>query len=430
MKRGQGMVLVLVVAGLFVGAWLLGLFSKSGKYDNPDCWVVSTRHTDSNPFGMELFDSVMSASLPKGYRYRRMTVEEACRTDSAGPVTLMYVTSFVLFNQDETRMLRDFVVRGNRLLVVTDNQDYDDHLLDKSYDIGRRLQVDFGNMGEFDFSDFKEALDKDSLDSIRWVADNRVFRFPYPLLTRCLFSGSSANKVLATVEADVEDPEDSTVTHMRVPMLLQRRVGRGEVMLATGTFFFTNYGVLHPGLSPYIGRVMNLAADKPVVRFSKSYTPIDNLDGMRTESPLKFLLSNRPTRWALGLALAAIMLFFVFRARRRQRVIPVMPLPENKSVELAQVLGTIYYRRGDHRDLLNKKFRFFAYALRKRLFIDITDPEADEQSVATLSSVTGRPAQELKTQLQTIRSALKSADDEQLDPKQLEQYIDFMNEIS
>ena len=105
-----------------------------------------------------------------------------------------------------------------------------------------------------------------------------------------------------------------------------------------------------------------------------------------------------------------------------------MSLPENKSVEFAKVLGTIYYRRGNHRDLLNKKYRYFAYELRRRLFVDVTDSNADVHTVAALASVTGMSASDLQMQLNVLRKALLP-DDKQLDKEQMRQYIRFMNKV-
>ena len=68
MNKNNVLVALLVMAGLLAAAWLLGIFSSSGKYDNPAKWNATYRHTDDMPFGMELFDSVMAVSLPNGYR--------------------------------------------------------------------------------------------------------------------------------------------------------------------------------------------------------------------------------------------------------------------------------------------------------------------------------------------------------------------------
>ena len=428
MKRGNILAIVLAVIGLVVAAWLLGLFKGSGKYDNPEMWNASYRHTDDMPFGMELFDSVMAVSLPNGYRYAKISVDEACRADSAGLVSLAYIYSTAYFSDDEEQQLLDFAARGNNLLLVANNYPEDIYDEESNTSLARSLGFSIIRFADFDFSEFKDSLQAAAKDSIQWTVDGQVFHMPPQLISAALENKNMSNEKLATTEVVVHEPDGAVGWRETRPVLLQRNYGKGKIVIATNTLLFTNYGVLHPEISAYVGRVMALVADKPTIRFSDNFAKSQGDEDGQSQSPLKFLLAHKPTRWALIVALATIALFFVFRARRRQRVIPVMSLPDNKSVEFARVLGTIYYRRGNHRDLLNKKFLHFAYEVRRRLFVDVTDPAADEHTVAALANVTGMPANILQTQLGVLRSALQPSD-EQLDKEQLQQYIDFMNNV-
>ena len=442
-ERGWGMrnklalPALIVVVGLLIMAWLLGLFRTRGHYDDPRKWNASYRHTDDLPLGMALFDSVMTHSLPQGYQYRRMKVEEACRCDSAGPITLMFADDEISWSYEESEMLLAFVRRGNNLLLVADDVDTYQSTMTYTDDGGLSTNLfstldlsmtPLGGYKDFNFSNFKDSLATGAVDSLRWTADGKTFHMPPQMVTTIISTSNTRNRVVADVKVVYMAEDEGTMIEKDEPVLIQRQYGKGRVVLAANSLCFTNFGVLHPEISAYVGRTMALVADKPVIRFTKVYPWVEREVRGRSESPLKFLLAQRPTRWALFVALAALLLFFVFRARRRQRVMPVVPEPENKSVELAQVLGTIYFRRGDHRDLLNKKFRYFAYEVRRRYFVDVADPTRDGQTAAALSSVSSLPAEQIKRQLQVIRAALEPADT-QLDKDQLVQYIDFMNKV-
>ena len=428
MNKNNVLVALLVLAGLLAAAWLLGIFSSSGKYDNPAKWNATYRHTDDMPFGMELFDSVMAVSLPNGYRYAKVSVDEACRADSAGLVSLAYIYSTAYFSDEEEQQLLAFAARGNNLLLVANNYPEDIYDEESNTSLARSLGFSSIRFADFDFSEFKDSLQVAAKDSIQWTVGGQVFHMPPQLLSAALENKNMSNKKMATTEVVVHEPDGDVGWRETRPVLLQRNYGKGKIVIATNTLLFTNYGVLHPDISAYVGRVMDLVDDKPVVRFNDSATPKWEKTDSSSPSPLSFLLKNKPTRWTLIVALVAIGVFFVFRARRRQRVIPVMSLPENKSVEFAKVLGTIYYRRGNHRDLLNKKYRYFAYELRRRLFVDVTDSNADVHTVAALASVTGMSASDLQMQLNVLRKALLP-DDKQLDKEQMRQYIRFMNKV-
>ena len=75
----------------------------------------------------------------------------------------------------------------------------------------------------------------------------------------------------------------------------------------------------------------------PIVR-TEAYTPQAEIN---EETPLRFWLQNEPLRWAAYLTIAGLLLFCVFYARRRQRVIPVVEEPKNRSLEFVKLIGTL-----------------------------------------------------------------------------------------
>lgn len=84
-----------------------------------------------------------------------------------------------------------------------------------------------------------------------------------------------------------------------------------------------------------------------------------------------------------------VVLFMIFTARRRQRVIPIVEKPKNRSLEFIQLIGTLYYQRHDHADLVRKKFRFFAEEVRRNAGIDIGDVNQGDADCRALAEITG-----------------------------------------
>ena len=74
----------------------------------------------------------------------------------------------------------------------------------------------------------------------------------------------------------------------------------------------------------------------------------------------------------------------IFTARRKQRAIPVIREPENKSLEFAELIGTLYYQKKDHADLVRKKYLYFAEELRREMQVDVEEVAEDERSSAGL----------------------------------------------
>lgn len=101
-------------------------------------------------------------------------------------------------------------------------------------------------------------------------------------------------------------------------------------------------------------------------------------------SPFRELIKRPPLRWALYLLMLGVILLMVTTARRRQRVIPIIAPPLNKSLEFVRLIGTLYYQRCTHAELVRKKFIFFAEELRRRCGIDVRDVNTDDGEVRSL----------------------------------------------
>ena len=143
---------------------------------------------------------------------------------------------------------------------------------------------------------------------------------------------------------------------------------------------FTNYGVLDGKNAAYLFRILSQMGGFPIVR-TEGYMKETAQVQM---SPFRYFLSQPPLRWALYLSMVSILLFMIFTARRKQRAIPVIREPENKSLEFAELIGTLYYQKKDHADLVRKKYLYFAEELRREIQVDVEEVAEDERSLAGL----------------------------------------------
>lgn len=144
-------------------------------------------------------------------------------------------------------------------------------------------------------------------------------------------------------------------------------------------------------------------------------------------SPFRYFISQRPLRWALYLTMIAILLFMTFTARRRQRVIPVIHEPENKSMEFTGLIGTLYFQKKDHADLVHKKYIYFAEELRREIQVDVEDVADDERSFDRIAQKTGMSAEEIGKFIRTVRPVIYGG--QTITAEQMKQFIDKMNEI-
>ena len=211
----------------------------------------------------------------------------------------------------------------------------------------------------------------------------------------------------------------------KVPTAVSVPYGKGEVIFVSSPLLFTNYGMLEGNTFVYIFRLMSYLADLPVYR-TEAYVKTDAML-VAEQSPFREFIKRPPLRWALYLALLGVALFMIFTARRRQRVIPFMSKPANRSLEFIQLIGTLYYQRKDHVDLVRKKFKLFAEELRKTAGVDISDVNTDDREYLLLAEKTGMNSDRLKKVIRQIRLVLHSEGN--ISVEEMRSLIDAMDTI-
>ena len=209
------------------------------------------------------------------------------------------------------------------------------------------------------------------------------------------------------------------------PVALSVPVGKGEIILVSTPLLFTNYGVVDGNNAAYIFRILSQMKGLPLVR-TEAY--VDETSQAQ-QSPFRYLLAHRPLRWALYLTLTGVVLFMFFTARRRQRAIPVVRPPLNKSLEFVKLIGTLYFQKKDHADLVRKKYIYFAEMLRRSLQVDLEAVEEDIRSFDRIAKRTGIDKESIATLVRTVRSVVYSKN-AKMSEQQMKRLIDNMNDIT
>jgi hypothetical protein len=81
------------------------------------------------------------------------------------------------------------------------------------------------------------------------------------------------------------------------------------------------------------------------------------------------------------LFLGAVLVFILFNAKRRQRVVPIIEPLKNTSVDFIRSIGNLYMQEGDFHDMMAKKSQYFLSKVRTELLIDtqVLDEEFEKK---------------------------------------------------
>lgn len=424
-------------------------------------WSPTFSHVDKQPLGCFVFDSVLTQSLPNGYHVTKKTFFQLDQEHAKEKISVLMVVDQQNLKQLDVKYLCNIARRGGKVMVVAsssfdDGRNADTVVVDE---LERTFKVKIEDGIYFSLRGILSGLrahDNDMYDTIYW--NNREtmyaaqsYRMFYNMVGGTLFV-DSVPKVkrlaytLSTAGYDykydslyvgdftrfdtiVDEKERieriDTFAIKKIPVAVSVPYGKGEVIFVSSPLLFTNYGMLEGNTSVYIFRLMSYLADLPVYR-TEAYVKTDAML-VAEQSPFREFIKRPPLRWALYLALLGVVLFMIFTARRRQRVIPIMSKPANRSLEFIQLIGTLYYQRKDHVDLVRKKFKLFAEELRKTAGVDISDVNTDDREYLLLAEKTGMNSDRLKKVIRQIRLVLHSEGN--ISVEEMRSLIDAMDTI-
>ena len=378
-------------------------------------WVPTFSHTDGQPFGCQLFDSLLAVSMPKGYTVTNRSLWQM-EKDSvfSEPKAVMIVTNEGADSQ--LPIVLRLASKGNVVLVATTSLSlWADTLgIHPVYHTSFNIQTIAG-----------KTVSKGRL---RWENDT-LRQWPlYPQLVertlRC--PDSVAHSVLARFRfyddmeiGRVAKNENSDWADFWQPVAVSFPIGDGELILVSAPLLLTNYMVMSGEGHRFIAHLMDRVKHLPVIR-TERYMQVTALP---EQSPLYVLLQKPPLRWAVYLTMLTLLLFCMFTARRRQRVIPVIDRPANANLEFVRLIGTLFWQQHDNAALLARKLAYTADTLRRDMGIDITAlidnhppsgpaPASGSTSgglpagtVMQLAAYTGRDPEELRLLLHNICQA-------------------------
>lgn len=424
-------------------------------------WSPTFSHVDKQPFGCFVFDSVLTQSLPNGYHVTKKTFFQLDQEHAKEKISVLMVVDQQDLKQLDVKYLCNIARRGGKVMVVAsssfdDGRNADTVMVDE---LERTFKVKIEDGLYFSLRGILSGLkahDNDMYDTIYWnnretmyaaqpykmfynMVGGTLFVDSVPKVKRLAYTLSTAGYDyrhdslyvgdFTSFDTIVDEKERieriDTFAIKKVPTAVSVPYGKGEVIFVSSPLLFTNYGMLEGNTSVYIFRLMSYLADLPVYR-TEAYVKTDAML-VAEQSPFREFIKRPPLRWALYLALLGVVLFMIFTARRRQRVIPIISKPANRSLEFIQLIGTLYYQRKDHVDLVRKKFKLFAEELRKTAGVDISDVNTDDREYLLLAEKTGMNSDRLKKVIRQIRLVLHSEGN--ISVEEMRSLIDAMDTI-
>lgn len=172
------------------------------------------------------------------------------------------------------------------------------------------------------------------------------------------------------------------------PNFIRVHYRQGDFYLHLEPVAFSNHALLKNPGARYAGEVLSLVPHEYVHFFT------NDAGRNKDDSILRFIYNNPALRWAWNIFLIGLIVFMIFTARRKQRIVPIVKPLANTTVEFVQTIANLYAQEGDHGSLVQNKIIYFLERVRQEYRIETTT--LDEAFVRRLAQKSGRSEHEVR----------------------------------
>lgn len=194
-------------------------------------------------------------------------------------------------------------------------------------------------------------------------------------------------------------------------------VGNGSIFIHTNPYFFTNYFLRDIDTFRYAFTALSYLPKKDVIW--DEYYKVNRVD---FSSPLSYVVLQPNLRWAWFISLFGLIIYLIFGAKRKQRIIPELKAVSNTSIQFTTTIANLYMNNGTHKELLEKKILFFKDYIRNNLNIKTDD---SDDSIVKVSNRSGIDLKIIKDLFSLIHTAEKETTISSNRLKQVTDQIDW-----
>jgi len=198
------------------------------------------------------------------------------------------------------------------------------------------------------------------------------------------------------------------------PNYIEIPYGLGKVYLHLNPVVFTNVQLLKKEGKSYLKEVL-LTINKPHIQwlsFAKyepiAYDPSDS-EFDKNKSLLSELFKHPAFRWGFTLAVFGLILYLLFRSKRRRPIIPAVVDNKNTGFSYVDTLAGIYFNKNHGDKMLKIMRRNFYSAVYAHFYIDLTKRE-DQKPLIALSKKSNVPIEEIEHLIKSLEVSTKVSD--------------------
>lgn len=365
-----------IYIGLLI--FLLGLIAFIElTRERPINWKPTYNERHKIPFGTYIFHEELEAVFPnQEFTDVRKTPYEFFdayydweEDEYTTTGNFIHVAQYSEMDEISAQELLDFVSYGNTVFM---SSNYFPNRLKDSLGFNTTNQYDLKGNSYFTLTNPRFKTDSITID--RGINN---------------FHFSKLDKDLTTVLGH------QTFDSIAFPNFIKVNYYQGSFLLHLQPIAFTNYNLLKKNNKKYAEAVLGYLPEDNIF-----YNSLNKANTNVSGSKLRYILSQDALRYAWYLGLISLVLFLIFNAKRRQRIVKEIKPHENTTVAFTKTIGNLYYETKDHNNLVEKKITYFLEYLRRVYFLDTQ--VLDERFTKLLIQKSGKDKEQIQQLVKSI----------------------------
>lgn len=345
--------------------------------ERPINWKPTYNERHKIPFGTYIFHEELEAVFPnQEFTDVRKTPYEFFdayydwdEDEYTTTGNFIHVAQYSEMDEISAQELLDFVSYGNTVFM---SSNYFPNRLKDSLGFNTTNQYDLKGNSYFTLTNPRFKTDSITID--RGINN---------------FHFSKLDKDLTTVLGH------QTFDSIAFPNFIKVNYYQGSFLLHLQPIAFTNYNLLKKNNKKYAEAVLGYLPEDNIF-----YNSLNKANTNVSGSKLRYILSQDALRYAWYLGLISLVLFLIFNAKRRQRIVKEIKPHENTTVAFTKTIGNLYYETKDHNNLVEKKITYFLEYLRCVYFLDTQ--VLDERFTKLLIQKSGKDKEQIQQLVKSI----------------------------
>ncbi len=349
----------------------------------PIDWRPTYSSYDKIPYGNYVLYDLLENIFPSNVEVVHQPIYNQLYTigwETQEPSNYLFINERFILSELEAKKLLPYVEEGNHVFIAANYWEIEDGIADTL-----DFDIDYG--GTLFWSvpdDTTEQQEGSNFLHVDLKTENG-----YPLKkSRYQFYFS---------KLDTAYMEVLGVNEREEPNFIKINYGEGAFLLSCVPEHFTNYNMLHKDNAEYVAKVLSHLPNQTT--YWDEYYKVGRRE---SQTIFRYILSRPALKWLLYMSLLSLVLFIIFEAKRKQRIIPVVEPPQNTTLDFVETISGLYMHQENHKNLADKKISFLYNYIRSKLYL--RDIEMTNDFFKRLSIKSGVKEDEIKQLFQLIRN--------------------------